>query len=415
MALVFQDLFTGTDGEILGDRSGWSETGGLFKRGDLQIQSNRLQGSGSSGTVEYACYADAGANDHWASFEVDGAFPAFANSFYPFVTPNGASNPQDYMRVRVVDTNTVSVRAETSADGRIINTNLTSATSEAGGFPLVSGDRIEVRRVGNTVDVYKNASDGTGGVHLNATVSLDVSGATVGLPETSYSGFTDETGGSLDDFRIGTFAPATSIDDIDGDGAIQDGQGTFTVTTSGFSGEVNSLTVSDGTYTSANLFNGGTGGSYTGSATSFESDESGQAAGQPNWFTGTLELTAGDGTDTASDTLTWAPAADWATVTITGDTYEVGHWCYHTGRESAYPDGSVVYYNTTEANAYTDGTFDALIETNFHAMIWDSSNGAIERVLVDFTDQDDGQKKWKTVYYRKPNGKMAFYRKRADN
>lgn len=375
MALVFQDEFVGTDGQILADRTGWSETGNVGVRGNLTILSNMLNATGAGSPLAYAAYADAGVDDHWASFEIDPAFPV-GQYFYPYVTPNGASAPQDYMRVNVSSATTISVRAETSADGRIINVNLTASTSEAGGFPLVAGDVIEVRRVGNTVDLYKNATDGVGGVHLNQLLPIDVSGTTVGLPASQLSGFMNNSVGMFDVFKIGNFGAAATIDDVDGDGEITDGQGTATLTTSGFGSDINSITVSDGTFTTANLFAGGSGGNWTWSIPNILDQASDSAPGQPNWLEGSLEVIASDGVDTATAAFNWNPQLDSTTQVVVGAVDVEGS--IYKDRPTLPSDNSANYYPTTQ-NTSIDQT--GIISTDAEqvdGVLWDIDTGILE-------------------------------------
>lgn len=178
-----------------------------------------------------------------------------------------------------------------------------------------------------------------------------------------------------------------AISDIDTDESITDGQGTFTVTTADFGGEIDTITISDGTYDSANLFDGGSAGSYTADSTNILNQSGDSAVGQPNWFAGTLTLTADDGTDTASLGVSWAPASGWTTQVITGSTDVEGNISYgRTG--GAYANNSVAYYPTAESTSISaEGIIASSATADFNFYVWSASDGKIEDVTVTVSRQ----------------------------
>lgn len=178
-----------------------------------------------------------------------------------------------------------------------------------------------------------------------------------------------------------------AVTDIDTDESITDGQGTFTVTTADFGDEVDTITISDGTYDSANLFDGGTGGSYTADSTNITAQSGDSSAGQPNWFTGTLTLTADDGTDSAELGVAWAPASGWTTQAISGDAGTEGYISF--GRVGgAYDNGSVAYYPTAQSTSISgEGIIATSATSDFNFFVWSAEDGTIEEVTVTISRQ----------------------------
>lgn len=204
-----------------------------------------------------------------------------------------------------------------------------------------------------------------------------------------------------------------SITNVDTDGEITDGQGTATLTVADFGGDITSITADDGTYTSSELLAGGTGTSYTWNVTDITALTEDTASGQPNWFTGSLELTASRTGESASSSFVWNPAAGWAVRTVTGNVSESGSISENRGA-GAYSDGSVAYYDSTLMNVTVAGVYQvndpADLPLNF--MVWDIDTGTIEVVtIVDEPEQPASSRK-KLVYYRGSDGKLIYYYKR---
>ena len=174
---------------------------------------------------------------------------------------------------------------------------------------------------------------------------------------------------------------AQSIVNVDGDNTVQDGQGSATVEVAGFSSDITSVTVTDGTYTTTNLITGGSGTSFTWLMSDIVAIDGDSLAGQPNWMLGDLELVASDGVDSASLSFTWNPVAGWNSNSITGNTTQQGSISENRG--APYPDGSSSYFPTSD-----DTSVDAagLIFTskteNFIIKAWAEDTGVIEEISI---------------------------------
>ena len=169
-----------------------------------------------------------------------------------------------------------------------------------------------------------------------------------------------------------------AIDDIDGDDTITDGQGTATVTVSGFASAPDDIRVTDGTFTTDNLFVGGSDPTFTFSAPDLANQVGDSAAGQPDWFEGSLQLVVAAGAESAQAPFTWQPAADWDTNTINGNTTATGSISENRG--SPYSDGSSSYFPTTDSTSINgSGEIFTSKTENFNVKAWASDTGTIRR------------------------------------
>jgi len=138
---VFTDDFTGTDGQALEDRTGWTayNASGVF-----EISSNRLSAvvSGSNGVV--LCNVSA----------VDG----YAKAIW-----RGINSQSCFLCVRAADgSNNVSVRINAGGNlqvrSEVGGSHTQPISTSASGLGFVAGDEIQLEAEGDTVRVLRNGS-----------------------------------------------------------------------------------------------------------------------------------------------------------------------------------------------------------------------------------------------------------------
>ena len=250
---------------------------------------------------------------------------------------------------------------------------VTAATSSENGANPPNANSL------NSNDFSLLAADGTRS-HQATLTSFDVDGLTLNFTTATTATRT---------YIIGVSAAANpQIDSIDTDGQVSDGQGTATLETSGFSSDINSVLVGDGTYASANIFIGGAAGSWTWTVPDLLNLVADTSPGQPNWLTGSLNLTASDGTDNASDSFIFNAQANTDIVTVLNANTDPGS--VFEGLPSPPADGSVVYYSTAGNTAIApDGAYESDLQT-FNLTLWHIDTGVYEVGTVDNTPSAGG-------------------------
>lgn len=198
------------------------------------------------------------------------------------------------------------------------------------------------------------------------------------LTATGVTSTTFSTTGSGDQLAGVIMAWAQSagvtVDDINTDEVVEDGETGVTFTTTGYGGEISTATINDGTNsTSASNI------SSTGGAGTFDlPDVSGYAsntAGSP--FTTasyTIQATLGDGTDTANLGVTYNPKTGWAVVEVasavktTGSVFENFVGTITDASQVLYPTS-----NNTSVSATGIITTDATQDIDMQ--FWDVTDG----------------------------------------
>jgi hypothetical protein len=163
---VFTDDFTGTNGALLRQRSGWSFSGNVAYQDKATINNNRVKvGGGAGASVYYGYVRSAGAADH------------YAQAAFRITTGVGAA-----LLVRWVDaSNFIGVRNSGTSVVlfKLVAGTLTTVATIATG--LVSGDVIRASVEGSTVKLFKNGTQiGAGAGYTVADAAL-ASSQNVGL------------------------------------------------------------------------------------------------------------------------------------------------------------------------------------------------------------------------------------------
>jgi hypothetical protein len=110
-----------------------------------------------------------------------------------------------------------------------VNTSVFTASN----IGAVSGDSIKLEAIGTTVSVYLN------GVFLDSRVDTDLTSGSVGIV------FQRRLGEAVETFTAEGYVPAitASITDVDGDNILTGGQQDVSMTVSGFSGDLTSVSL----------------------------------------------------------------------------------------------------------------------------------------------------------------------------
>lgn len=106
-------------------------------------------------------------------------------------------------------------------------------------------------------------------------------------------------------------------------------------------------------------------------------------AGAPNWFSGSLELTASRTGESASSSFVWNPDAGWVVQEITGNTTSTGSISEGRGA-GAYADGSEAYYDSTKGSVSSSGIFtiNDLDDLPLNIIVRDVTTGTFEVVTI---------------------------------
>jgi hypothetical protein len=198
-----------------------------------------------------------------------------------------------------------------------------------------------------------------------------------------------------------TIGPAQSVTDINTDEIIEDGEQNVTFTTSGFSGEISSFSISNSTYSTS--LTGITSTSGAGDADApdvttytvntpgapFSHNSAGVSLGQ------TINAILGGGTSTAPLAVEYRPKAGYEAVAITSArTTQGSMFEFFTGdpivdtSQVLFPEG------TGEGQIYNvqaDGTFDSNSSIDVPIKFWDASDGFYKPfdILIEVTGTDD--------------------------
>lgn len=180
-----------------------------------------------------------------------------------------------------------------------------------------------------------------------------------------------------------TDSASPSVDSIDSDGEVTDGQGIATLTTSNFGADISSVLVDDSTYTTANLFIGGAAGSWTWTVPDLLNLTLDTAPNQPNWLTGTTNLIASDGSDNANLGFNYNQQADTDVVTVAGAVDTVGS--IFEGRGSLPTDGSVLYYSNLNNTSVSPSGIYTSDANSSSGVMWDIDTGVYELWAINLT------------------------------
>lgn len=241
------------------------------------------------------------------------------------------------------------------------------------GNPPPFGTTIGLGIVGDTLTFYVN------GVQSGATITRTTyTSGSVGV-------YTDSIDARLDNFVAEGLVASSSINSVDGDNIVTDGQQNVPVIVSGFAGDITSMSLRVGTDTIALTGLTGTGDNYTINLPDISAlavDTLGVPFSSAAYQ---VELVATDGVDTAAIDITREPKVGYALVETVSAVATQGS-LFETRVGGAPFDGSQIYYPTADDTAIDSTGVITTNSTGFTARVWDVTSKTWEIVTFDAAD-----------------------------
>lgn len=246
-----------------------------------------------------------------------------------------------------------------------------------GDVGFIDGSTLELKAEGNVLRAYIDDVQ----IGTDVTDNTYTSGVTGAWYENGNGNLT-----KLDNFSSEGWSDIAILN-VDSDDVIEDGQQDIPFTTRSFSGDITTVSITSGVYSTPLTGLTGTGTSYTVDlfdVSSFSSDTAGVPFTTANHVN---SFEASDGADTATLEITRNPKAGWAVVDTVGAVATQGS-VFENRVGGAMSDNSQVLYPTASNTTIApDGTITTDADT-VEGKAWDVDTGTWELFTVNFASAD---------------------------